>query len=128
MEADGLRWHARAFCHLRSGFRDLVLGRILQVGESRPSYVQVEQDAEWHQMVDIVLAPNPELTADQREGVEVDYGMPGGRVVLKCRRAKLFYTLRTLNFDYDGKARNGECQLVIENLEQLKPLPRPGQA
>ncbi|MES2841972.1 MAG: WYL domain-containing protein [Pseudomonadota bacterium] len=125
---DGLRWHARAYCHLRNGFRDLVLGRILELGEVKPSKVQVDQDTEWHRMVEIVLVPGKDLTPEQRQGVEADYGMSDGRVVLKCRRAMLFYTLRTLNFDYDGNPRKGERQLIIENLEQLKPLPRPGQA
>jgi hypothetical protein len=125
---DGLRWHARAYCHLRNGFRDLVLGRILELADVKPSKVQVDQDTEWHRMVEIVLVPGKDLTPEQRLGVEADYGMSDGRVVLKCRRAMLFYTLRTLNFDYDGNPRKGERQLVIENLEQLKPLPRPGQA
>lgn len=125
---DGQRWHARAYCHLRNGFRDLVLGRILELGDAKPSKVQADQDMEWHRMVDIVLVPGTDLTPEQRQGVEADYGMSEGRVVLKCRRAMLFYTLRTLNFDYDGNPRKGERQLVIENLEQLKPLPRPGQA
>lgn len=129
MCTDGQRWHARAYCHLRGGFRDLVLGRILALEDPRPSNIEVGQDYEWHNFVEVVLAPSSELTVEQRHGVEVDYGMTGGCVVLKCRQAMLFYTLRTLNFDLNGMPRSGERQLVIANLDQLKPLlPRPGQA
>jgi predicted DNA-binding transcriptional regulator YafY len=126
---DGLRWHTRAYCHLRGGFRDFVLGRILELENSGPSSIQVNQDVEWSNIVEIVLVPNAELSREQRHGVEIDYGMSNGRVVLKCRQAMLFYTLRTLNFDHNGAPRKGELQLVIENLAQLKNvLPRPGQA
>lgn len=129
MCSDGQRWHTRAYCHLRGGFRDFVLGRILALENRRPSNIEVGQDYEWHNFVEIVLAPNPELTVEQRRGVEVDYGMTDGRVVMTCRQAMLFYTLRTLNFDHNGTPHHGERQLVIANLDQLKTfLPRPGQA
>lgn len=125
---DGVRWHVRAYCHLREGFRDFVLGRILSPEAPVASEVDSSQDREWHTTVNLVLKPDDSLTPKQREGVEIDYGMKNGKVTVLCREAMLFYTLRTLNFDYDGNPRKGERQLVIENLEQLKPLPRPGQA
>ncbi|MDM0008385.1 WYL domain-containing protein [Variovorax sp. J22G73] len=128
MCTDGLRWHTRAYCHLRDGFRDLVLGRILALEDPRPSNIDVALDHEWHNLVQIILAPNPDLSQAQREGVEIDYGMRDGAVTVECREAMLFYTLRTLNFDHRGVPREGERQLVIRNLDQLLPvLPRPGQ-
>ena len=45
---DGVRWHVRAFCHLRDGFRDFVLGRILSPGAPAASEVDSSQDHEWH--------------------------------------------------------------------------------
>ena len=126
---DGLRWHIRAYCHVRKGFRDFVVGRILKVGSSRPSEIDSNDDVEWHKEIELVLVPDARLSKPQRHGVEVDYGMKGGRASLKCRQAMLFYTLRSLNFDSNGKPRRGERQLVIANLEQIKPfLPKPGQA
>jgi len=126
---DGLRWHVRAYCHLRNGFRDFVVGRILSVGGSVASNVRSVEDAEWHEEVEILLAPHPDLTKEQRHGVEVDYGMSRGKVSLKCRRALLYYTLRSLNFDSAGRPHRGDRQLVIANLETIKPLlPKPGQA
>lgn len=129
MCTDGLRWHTRAYCHLRGGFRDLVLGRILAVKDARPSPIDFALDNEWHNLVQIVLAPSPALSQVQREGVEIDYGMRDGSVTLECRQAMLFYTLRTLNFDHRGVPRAGEQQLIIRNLEQLSGvLPQLGQA
>ena len=128
MCTDGLRWHARAYCHLRAGYRDFVLGRILELEGTRQPKVSAEEDYEWHNFIEIVLAPNPELNAQQRTGVEIDYGMTAGRVSFKCRQAMLFYTLRTLNFDNEGIPQKGERQLVILNLHEVQPnLPKLGQ-
>jgi hypothetical protein len=126
---DGVRWHVRAYCHLREGFRDFVFGRILSAGALTASAIDSENDHEWHTLVDLVLAPNESLTPNQRHGVEIDYGMTSGRVSISCRQAMLFYTLRTLNFEVDGTPRKGERQLVITNLAEIKAmLPKPGQA
>jgi len=126
---DGVRWHVRAFCHLREGFRDFVLGRILSPVAPAASEVDSSQDLEWHTNVDLILKPDDSLSPKQREGVEIDYGMKNGKVVVPCRQAMLFYTLRTLNFEPNGTPRKGEKQVVIANLAEIKSLlPKPGQA
>jgi predicted DNA-binding transcriptional regulator YafY len=126
---DGIRWHVRAYCHLRGGFRDFVFGRILSAGALTASAIDSQDDHEWHTLVDLVLAPDESLTPKQRHGVEIDYGMTSGRVSISCRQAMLFYVLRTLNFEVDGTPRKGERQLVIANLAEIKTmLPKPGQA
>ena len=126
---DGVRWHVRAFCHLREGFRDFGLGRIQSPGEPAASEVDSSQDRDWHTNVDLILKPDDSLSPKQREGVEIDYGMKNGRVTVPCRQAMLFYTLRTLNFEPNGTPRKGEKQVVIANLADIKSLlPKPGQA
>ena len=126
---DGVRWHVRAYCHLRGGFRDFVLGRILSPSAPTASDVDSSQDREWHTNVDLVLKPDDSLTPKQREGVEIDYGMKNGKVTVPCRQAMLFYALRTLNFEPNGTPRKGEKQVVIANLAEIKSLlPMPGQA
>ena len=126
---DGVRWHARAYCHLREGFRDFVLGRILSPAEPAASEVDPSRDREWHTNVDLILKPDDSLSPKQREGVEIDYGMKNGKVTVPCRQAMLFYTLRTLNFEANGTPRKGEKQVVIANLADIKSLlPKPGQA
>lgn len=126
---DGLRWHVRAFCHLRKGFRDFVLGRIMSPGTPAASEVDPTEDREWYSYVDLILMPDDSLSHKQREGVEIDYGMKNGKVTVPCRQAMLFYTLRTLNFEPNGTPRKGEKQIVIANLAEIKHLlPKPGQA
>ncbi len=126
---DGVRWHARAYCHLRGAFRDFVLGRILSVGTSTASTVDADADAEWQTSVDLILKPHDDLSPRQRKGVEIDYGMKNGKVTVACRQAMLFYTLRTLNFEMNGLPRKGERQLAIANLAEIKSLlPKFGQS
>ena len=126
---DGVRWHVRAYCHLRAGFRDFVFGRILSAGQPTASTIDPTRDVEWHTQVDLVLVPDESLGPKQRQGVEIDYGMTNGKVTIACRQAMLFYTLRTLNFELNGSPRKGERQLAIANLAAIKQLlPKPGQA
>lgn len=119
---DGLRWHVRAFCHLRGEFDDIVIGRILEVADTQPSPIDPIGDTEWHEQIDIVLAPHPELTPAQREGVEIDYRMEGGKVHLVCRRAMLYYTLRRLGLETDGSPPKYPKQVVLANLDELTPI------
>ncbi len=126
---DGVRWHVRAFCHLRDGFRDFVFGRISAPGTPVISDVNSADDHEWHTNVDLVLKPDDSLASKQRQGVEADYGMKNGMATVSCRQAMLFYTLRALNFEVNGLPRKGEKQVVIANLSEIKHLlPKPGQA
>ncbi len=125
---DGVRWHVRAYCHLREGFRDFVFGRVLSAERPVASTVDAADDREWHTQVDLVLVPDEALTPQQRRGVEIDYGMKSGKVTISCRQAMLFYALRTLNFESNGSPRKGERQLAIANLADIKSqLPKPGQ-
>jgi len=126
---DGVRWHVRAYCHLRRSFRDFVLGRLLQVQAGGASAIKAQDDVEWSTLVELELVPHPNLSEAQRHGVEMDYAMQGGKVTLKCRQAMLFYTLRSLNFEMSGKPCEGSVlQLCIANLHDIAHLlPRMGQ-
>lgn len=125
---DGLRWHVRAYCHLRGGFRDIILGRLLAVEQPRASSIKAQDDVEWNTQVELQLTPHPELSEAQRHGVEIDYGMQDGKVALVCRQAMLFYTLRCLNFSSSGEPMPDRRQLAIANLDEIRRfLPTPGQ-
>jgi hypothetical protein len=119
---DGLRWHVRAYCHLREDFRDFVIGRILESNESDEPGMDARADTAWHNEVTLVLAPHPDLKPDQRRGIEFDYGMDGGCVTMKCRQAMLYYVLRRLDLEDDGKPRPSHRQVVIANLSAIAPL------
>lgn len=119
---DGLRWHVRAFCHLRGRFDDIVISRIFNVKDSQPSPIDSMDDAEWHEPIDLILAPHPDLTPAQKQGVEVDYKMVEGKVHLVCKRAMLYYTLRRLGLETDGSPRKYPKQVVLANLDELRPI------
>lgn len=116
---DGLRWHVRAFCHLRQRFDDIVIGRVLQARPGGPSTVREADDLDWHRTVELVLVPHPDLTPAQRSGVELDFRMTRGRARLKCRGAMLYYTLRRLGLDSAGQPLPYPKQVVLANLKDL---------
>jgi hypothetical protein len=90
--SDGERWHVRAYCHKRNTFRDFVLGRILSTRHVRASGIDCAQDIDWRTFVNVVVKPNPELSADQRAAIATEYNMPRSQEVkLRLRRSMLFY-------------------------------------
>lgn len=125
---DGMRWHVRAYCHQRNGYRDFVLGRILTVALLRASTIKAKDDLAWNTMIELQLTPHPSLSDSQRRGVELDYGMENGQIALVCRQAMLFYTVRALNLELDGQPRQAQPHLAIANLEAIRHLlPKFGQ-
>jgi len=119
---DGLRWHARAWCHAREIFRDFAIGR-LDVLEHVFSSKSVDPllDEGWNNEVTVSLVPHPGLTPSQRRVVMRDYGMVEGHCEVRCRKAMLFYTLRHLNLESlvisDLPAQQ---HVVVENAEEVK--------
>jgi hypothetical protein len=110
---DGFRWHVRAFCDIDQVFKDFVLSRVLEVRSSRPQYANRPRDTDWHEYVDVEIAPHPELSPAQQRAVELDYAMRDGRAVIQVRRALLFYTLKRLGLDVDATARDPQDQQIV---------------
>lgn len=118
---DGFRWHVRAYCHKRERFSDFVLARILSLESFEPSYVDPEQDTQWHTLLTLVLAPHPQLPAATKRVLELDYGMHAGEVKLPCRQAFLYYTLRRLGLHAKESADPAAQQITLKNREELQP-------
>src|SRR3984885_1915225 len=93
---DGARWHARAWCHTSSQFRDFVLTRFQEVHSRRSSSVDPQHDAEWQRFFVVEIEPNPNLTISQRNSVIDDFGMVDGRLSKTIRRALVLYFVRHL--------------------------------
>jgi len=90
--SDGDRWHVRAYCHKHDDFRDFVLGRIERIRKAKPSSVDSGCDHDWNTIVQIEVAPNPKLSADQQKAIASEYGIRTGKTLkLKIRRSMLFY-------------------------------------
>lgn len=127
---DGLRYHVRSYCHSRQDFRDFVLSRILAAGDSEPSEVDSAADWQWHQIVEVRLAPHRGLTAGQRAAVAREYDMQDGERVIAVRLALLFYLLLQLRLrGQDPRAKPQEIQIELANpaeVEQWEALVRIG--
>ncbi|MBV5345833.1 MAG: WYL domain-containing protein, partial [Rhodoferax sp.] len=119
---DGFRWHVRAFCHLRQQFRDFVIARILKIDASTEIYVEPAADEHWATTVELKIVPNPELAEAHRRVIELDYCMVGGRSVLNCRQALLFYALKHLGLDHLTGGSPKAHHVVLENRSEIEPL------
>jgi predicted DNA-binding transcriptional regulator YafY len=122
MAHDGFRWHVRAYCHARKAFRDFVIARMLKVHGKAPAGLGPEADADWNDLVTLVLAPHPQLNGAHRRAIELDYGMSKGRVELRCRKALLFYVLRHLRLDGRSASTPEAQQIVLKNQAQVERL------
>jgi hypothetical protein len=117
---DGWRWHVRAWCSKRQRFLDFVIGRVLQVLGSAKAQARGEDDHEWSTLVDIVIVPNPQLSAGAAKAIELDYGMTGGQARLQCRQALLYYALKRLGLDRDGQLQPQAQHIHLKNASEVR--------
>lgn len=110
---DGFRWHARAWCFKDAAFKDFVLSRILKDRAHKPSEIDPQTDRNWHNTVDLVIAPHPDLSDAQKAAVALDYGMKNGCATLSVRSAMLYYALRRLGLDTDPSVREPKDQQIV---------------
>lgn len=110
---DGFRWHARSFCEKSNEYRDFVISRIIETRQSRSIQMQVPADTAWSDIVELEIGPHPDLSANQKRVIELDYGMKNGRVVIPVRRALLYYALKRLGLDTNPAARKPQDQQII---------------
>ena len=111
----------RAFCHKRQRFSDFVLARILRIDGFEASQVDFSQDAHWHTVLTLVLAPHPDLPTAKRRVLELDYGMEDGEVKLPCRQAFLYYTLRRLGLHTKEAPDPLTQQITLKNRNEIQP-------
>lgn len=117
----GLRWHVRAWCEKNSGYRDFVLSRFRGIPEIMDeSEHGIDNDVDWNTRVVVRIVPDPRLNREQREVVEVDYGMEHGALEIATRARLVPYVLQLLHIepgaDADGPAAQ---QIVVENRNEL---------
>lgn len=113
---DGLRWHARAFCHIEKSFKDFIVSRCISVGDLGEAEGRKDDDKEWSTVFDVILKPNPKLSAAQQKTIELDYGMQNGKCTVPVRMALLYYFDKRLRLDIsETKDRPKETPVVIHN-------------
>ena len=96
---DGLRWHVRAFCHLDRKFKDFLLPRCLSADSDAPQEAPGVEDVNWQSFFDVILVPNPRLSANQQSIVAQDYCMTNGEISIAVRRSFLYYFQKRLRID-----------------------------
>lgn len=111
---DGLRWHARAYCHVDNKFKDFLLPRILGVRGEGPAGLGGDRDRLWQETYTIEIGPNPALTPSQRAVVAKDYGMRRERAVLTVRYAMLFYVLKRLGLLTPAADQDPRTQHIVD--------------
>jgi predicted DNA-binding transcriptional regulator YafY len=117
----GIRWHVRAWCEKNLEYRDFVLSRFRDIPEiMNESQHGADGDEEWNSQVSIRIAPDPRLSREQREVIEVDYGMENGRLEV-CTRGKLVpYALKLLHIDPTEELADPTAQqIIVENRDEL---------
>lgn len=100
----------------------MVIARILKIGPVGAQYVEAALDSEWDNQVELLLAPNPELSGAHRRVIELDYGMTDGKLTVLCRQALLFYALKHLDLDHTTGASPKEHQIVLQNRKVIAHL------
>lgn len=99
---DGSRWHVRAWCAENGDYRDFVLGRIEAAGWPEEECVPPRPDTDWETFETLRLRPWSGLTETQRQAIELDYGMKGGEVRIRVRRALRYYLVQHLRLEAAG--------------------------
>ncbi len=114
--SDGLRWHARAYCHLEERFKDFIISRCLRVGKLDAPHPKATNDQDWDAFFDVVLIPNPAFGDAQKRTIELDYGMKNGSCTVRVRKALLYYFDKRMRLDVGEKHdRPKETPVVVEN-------------
>ena len=86
---DGERWCVRAYSSSAGDFETIPLARISEVRIPDTSIDQRSDDVEWASVVELEIAPNPNLREADRNTIIRDLGMKGGITAIKVRRALL---------------------------------------
>jgi len=110
---DGLRWHVRAYCCKNKAFRDFTLSRFKgdAVIERKAEYTAL-QDTKWQIFIDVVIEPDPRLTAKQQEIIANDFQMENKQKTIRVRAALANYLILRLRLDH-YKNTPEEQQIIL---------------
>lgn len=128
---DDARCHVRAYCHVTNEFNDFVLSRISGLRRPGEAGSSAESDIRWNTFLDLILEPNPALSAGQQKVVAMEYAMKGGQAHMRVRHALLHYVSRRLRLDLNNTEKEpASSPIVVVNrlelsrvLESMRRLP-----
>jgi hypothetical protein len=122
---NGLRWHLRAYNEETYDFRDFVLSRFTaaqMLAEAAESSAQYDDD--WSEIVILQLTPHPQLDAQKRARLLIDYENSDGCIEVPVRRALIGYLLQRLAVDTtaDHSMNPNAHQLIMLNRDEIEPF------
>lgn len=122
----GVRWHLRGYDYANTRYGDFVLSRFTKAkfhATTSDEYGQ-ENDQLWQEEIKVNLIAHPKLSESHRATIEYDYGMKGGMLPVKLRKALVPYLLIILNVDYtpDNHFDPKRYQLALANVDEVEPL------
>jgi len=115
---DGSRWHLRCYCHSHKEFRDFLLARILNTGETRQHRINPQKDLLWHTQIDFHIRPHPELSQHQQRVIELDFGMKNSQTTFPVKAAFVFYILRSFEYEWKG-ASDTQPRIILTNKKEI---------
>lgn len=117
------RWHLRAYCEKNRAYRDFVLSRFRGTPEIEGlSQHTAAQDQAWNTEVELIICPDPRLSAAQRQVLAQDYAMQNGQLKIRTRAALATYLLKDLQINTKNLADDPlDQQLVLTNQADLAP-------
>ena len=125
----GRRWHVRAFVSDVDAFQDLALTRLTDValtGLPRPDVASPLCDAAWATLVELRLAPHPDLTSEQKQMIRAEYFGRSTARVETVRAALAPYVIHDLRAATDPMTQQPpEFQLYVSNIETLSKWLMP---
>ncbi len=100
------RYHVRAYCYQRNKFIDLVLSRILEANTTKDDWISSADDTEWNTMVELHFIPNPDLPAESKQTLLLDFNLDQAAYVITAREALKAYVMREMErVDWKYKMR-----------------------
>lgn len=114
------RWYVRSWSRDHNDFRDYNLNRITSVLDHRPASVDAALDLEWVHSINLVMVPNPALSAERQAAVVQEHGMTDGRLIRPCRLSLSFYLMSEYNLDVEpGALKPEKQQIILQNRDEV---------
>jgi len=115
---DGYRWHVRAWACDRGDFRDFVLSRIDELGETHTVDFDPNDDVEWNSKIILELVPHPGLTTEQSRAIQRDFSMQEGKREIETRLSMAYYFITRMNLDLTDLSPE-RVQIYLRNLTEV---------
>lgn len=99
-----IRWHIRAYCELREGFRDFNLSRMVAVSqaiEKTPEQYQKQSDVEWMTEVKVNFIPKATYSPQQKKILLSEHFAEDGQIQVISSEALLNYDTLLYSYEWD---------------------------